>query len=106
LTGARSTKRADPFYGSTAWVKLRSRVRARWRRDGSPPCPLCKKAITGVPIVDHIIPRRKRPDLALEGSNMQVVCHPCNTQKGVWEDREDRGPEIGADGFPVGGGWS
>jgi 5-methylcytosine-specific restriction endonuclease McrA len=98
-------KQADPFYASPAWAKLRSKVRASWRRAGSPPCPDCGQKITGLPVVDHIIARRKRPDLALVESNLRVICHPCNSRKGHWEDREDRGPEIGADGFPKGGGW-
>lgn len=31
--------------------------------------------------VDHIKPKSKYPELALEFSNMQVLCDPCNMGK-------------------------
>lgn len=35
--------------------------------------------------VDHIQPRRKRPDLALDPYNLQVLCGDCNAGKGNWD---------------------
>jgi 5-methylcytosine-specific restriction endonuclease McrA len=32
--------------------------------------------------VDHIKPRRRYPELALEFSNLQILCNRCNKQKG------------------------
>ena len=98
-------KAVDPFYSSAAWRELRAKVRSKWRKAGQPPCPICRQPIKGVPVVDHVIARRKRPDLALAESNLRVVCHPCNSQKAAWEDNSDRA-KTGADGFPVGSGWS
>ena len=97
-------KQVEPFYSSAAWRELRSKVRAKWKAAGQPPCPICGQPITGVPIVDHIKDRKRHPGLALMESNLRVTCHPCNTRKGIWEDR-DRGPEIGIDGFPKGSNW-
>ena len=38
--------------------------------------------------VDHIKPRRYRPDLALDFENLQVLCNKCNYHKGNddWTD--------------------
>lgn len=97
-------KLVDPFYSSASWRDLREKVRTKWKTQGRPPCPICQQAITGVPVVDHIKDRKRHPGLALMESNLRVVCHPCNTRKGAWEDNTSK-PEIGADGFPKGGGW-
>lgn len=97
-------KLVDAFYSSAAWRELREKVRKRWKAQGQPPCPICGKAITGVPIVDHIKDRKRHPGLALMESNLRVVCHPCNTRKGVWEDNATK-PETGVDGFPKGSSW-
>lgn len=35
--------------------------------------------------VDHIKPRRARPDLALDPYNLQVLCADCNAGKGNWD---------------------
>ena len=35
--------------------------------------------------VDHIKPRRKFPELALELSNLQILCEVCNHGKGNWD---------------------
>ena len=97
-------KLVDSFYSSAAWRELRSKVRAKWKVAGQPPCPICGQPITGVPIVDHIKDRKRHPGLALMESNLRVVCHPCNTRKGIWEDNSTK-IEIGIDGFPKGSNW-
>jgi len=96
------------FIGSAAWKKLREQTRNRWKRDGRP-CAMCGRPLDfskGQTSVDHIEPRSKRPDLALEPSNLAVICtSPChNSTKQRMENGRDV-PTIGADGFPVGSEW-
>lgn len=89
-----------PFYSSIEWKKLRSKVRARWKALGLP-CAYCGEKLNyqAMPIVDHIIPRREAPERALDVTNLQVVCHACNTLKA-----HSKAPvtPTGADGFPPG----
>jgi 5-methylcytosine-specific restriction protein A len=33
--------------------------------------------------VDHIVPRRDRPDLAYDKSNLQSLCHSCHSRKTI-----------------------
>lgn len=40
--------------------------------------------------VDHIKPRKKYPHLALEISNLQILCHDCNHGKGNWDETDWR----------------
>lgn len=40
--------------------------------------------------VDHIKPRNTHPELALEPSNLQVLCEVCNMGKGAWDDTDFR----------------
>ena len=40
--------------------------------------------------VDHIKPRKLFPDLALELSNLQILCSPCNHGKGNWDQTDWR----------------
>ena len=35
--------------------------------------------------VDHIKPRKLFPNLALDSSNLQVLCEVCNHGKGNWD---------------------
>lgn len=41
--------------------------------------------------VDHIKPRKKFPALALEITNLQVLCAACNHGKGNWDSTDWRG---------------
>ena len=41
--------------------------------------------------VDHIKPRKHFPELALELSNLQILCHECNHGKGNWDATDWRG---------------
>ena len=90
----------DSFYKSKDWYKLRAKVLARDNYQ----CAFCQVSVRGKGrgIVDHIQPRRKRPDLALEISNLQTLCtfHHESTKK-ILENRADR-PEISISGFPPG----
>ena len=98
---------SDPFYQSSAWRAVRAKVLAKWKREGRP-CGYCGAGLTwkkGEQIVDHIENRRRRPDLALDMRNLQVVHHACNTRKAAYVENGDK-PEVGSDGFPVGSDWS
>ena len=43
--------------------------------------------------VDHIKPRRLFPVLALDESNLQILCEVCNHGKGNWDQTDWREPE-------------
>jgi 5-methylcytosine-specific restriction endonuclease McrA len=70
---------AQAFYSSPEWSKLRDNViTKRGTR-----CAQCGRQIrrkTDV-TVDHILPRSKHPELALEETNLQVLCRSCNSTK-------------------------
>ena len=57
------------------WKELRRRVFAKYGKK----CLACgsKEKIT----VDHIQPKSKYPELALEFDNLQPLCWPCNKKK-------------------------
>lgn len=61
-------------------------------RDSEGICSLCARGRQhGVILnVDHIKPRRTHPQLALEPSNLQVLCGECNHGKGNWDDTDWR----------------
>ena len=45
-------------------------------------CSDCNKEVFGSDItLDHILPLSKHPDLALEPSNIRVLCRRCNSTK-------------------------
>lgn len=73
------TRRAGDFYQSKAWATVRY---AALMKHGAR-CQCCgATAADGASMhVDHIKPRSKFPDLALELSNLQVLCGLCNTAK-------------------------
>ena len=73
------TRRAGDFYQSKAWATVRY---AALMKHGAR-CQCCgATAADGASMhVDHIKPRSKFPDLALELSNLQVLCSLCNTAK-------------------------
>lgn len=50
-------------------------------------CKCCgAKPSDGVTLcVDHIKPRRTHPQLALDKTNLQVLCNDCNMGKGSWD---------------------
>lgn len=73
------------FYGTPEWRKLRYRViKQRGRR-----CEACGSTTKTIH-VDHIKPRAKYPHLALEESNLQVLCVDCNMGKGSWDETDWR----------------
>lgn len=71
------------FYRSQAWRKLRFSVLSE--NDGR--CSICgTSSKDGITLhVDHIKPRSKYPELALDPTNLQVLCEACNIGKGTAE---------------------
>jgi 5-methylcytosine-specific restriction protein A len=79
------------FYNSTAWLKLRA-VQLR-------EFPLCVDClaidrVTAATNVDHVLPRKKRPDLELDQKNLQSLCHPHHSAK----TRRETGGGVDRDG--------
>ena len=67
-------RKKDPFYLSKEWMRLRAWALATW-----PTCLSCKRAQSVD--VDHILPRKRRPDLELSEANLQPLCHSCHSKK-------------------------
>lgn len=88
----RGRKAIDPnspeFLESYEWRSLRMEVLAKY----GPVCMCCGATREdGEKMhVDHIKPRRKRPDLALTFDNLQVLCGTCNQGKGNWDETDWR----------------
>lgn len=80
----------ESFYTSEQWRKLRYEViRTRGRV-----CQCCGASNTEIH-VDHIKPRSKYPELALDAGNLQVLCRDCNmgksnTDETDWRSRHER----------------
>ncbi len=68
------------FYASPEWRLLREQVIAEQGRR----CRRCGRSIVNDfdLTVDHIRPRSKFPELALDRSNLEVLCRQCNSSKG------------------------
>ena len=71
----------EQFYSSPEWNLLRNQV---IREEGSV-CHICGKRIQNKNdiTVDHIRPRSKYPNLALDRQNLHVLCRRCNASKGA-----------------------
>lgn len=94
----KKTKRAakkpdDLFYRSEEWRAVRFVALKR----GNGCCDLCgrSKREHGVILhVDHIKPRSRFPALALDASNLQVLCEDCNLGKGNRDTTDWRGSNV------------
>src|SRR5690606_21842035 len=78
----------DDFFDSREWRELRYQVLKHYGRK----CMLCG-CTSGEMHVDHIKPRSKYPELALEFTNLQVLCRPCNLGKSNWDETDWRPPQ-------------
>ena len=63
------------FYSSPAWRKVRSLILMR-----DPRCTCEAQCGQRSDTVDHIIPRRDRPDLALDPSNLRGMYSRCHNR--------------------------
>ena len=88
-----STKPDDTFYKSEDWRTVR--FIALKRSKGC--CVLCGRSnrAHGVILhVDHIKPRSRFPALALDASNLQVLCEDCNLGKSNRDTTDWRGDNV------------
>ena len=75
---------ADVFYRSHRWRRLRTdALEGNRERYGALTCECCLTTRTGQWHVDHVQPRARYPELALEPTNLQVLCEDCNLGKGT-----------------------
>lgn len=85
----------DEFLKIYAWRRLRMEVlKERGRR-----CECCGATPADgktVVHVDHIKSRRNHPELALDKSNLQVLCEVCNHGKGNWDETDWRAESVAA----------
>jgi 5-methylcytosine-specific restriction endonuclease McrA len=72
---------ANMFYMSPEWRLVRDRV----VREQGRICQECGREIKDDfdLTVDHTKPRSKFPELALDASNLRVLCRRCNSAKGA-----------------------
>ena len=80
----------DAFLQSYEWRRLRMLV-IKERGARCECCGASPKDGKTVINVDHIKPRRFFPQLALDKSNLQVLCGACNHGKGNWDQTDWRG---------------
>jgi 5-methylcytosine-specific restriction endonuclease McrA len=76
------------FLSSYKWRKLRM---VALKKHG-PRCQCCGATpeIGAVMNVDHIKPRKKYPELALDIENLQILCGACNHGKSNWDETDWR----------------
>ena len=76
------------FLSSYAWRKLRMEALKKYGTR----CQCCGNSPkNGIVLnVDHIKPRRKYPELALDINNLQILCEECNHGKGNWDQTDWR----------------
>jgi 5-methylcytosine-specific restriction endonuclease McrA len=74
---------SDAFLQTYEWRRVRMEALKKY----GPVCQCCGASPkTGAVMnVDHIKPRKLFPQLALDVSNLQVLCHECNHGKGNWD---------------------
>ena len=78
-------KSKDPFFKSREWLELRYLALKHYGRW----CMCCGAGPRQEPLhVDHIKPRIRFPHLALELTNLQILCRKCNLGKS-WTDQTD-----------------
>jgi len=79
---------SDLFLATYEWRRLRMEVLvergARCECCGSTPKDGAQMN------VDHVKPRKLFPELRLDKSNLQVLCHVCNHGKGNWDQTDWR----------------
>ncbi len=82
--------KSDAFLDTFEWRKVRMEAILKYGKRcqccGAVPLPSNDVKIN----VDHVIPRKVDPSLALELSNLQVLCNACNHGKGNWDTTDWR----------------
>ena len=79
---------SDAFLSTYEWRKVRMQTLKKY----GPRCQCCGATPSdgAVMNVDHIKPRKLRPDLALDVNNTQILCNECNHGKGNWDQTDWR----------------
>lgn len=90
---------SDAFLTTYEW----RRVRMMALKQYGARCQCCgaTPATGAVMNVDHIKPRKLFPYLALDISNLQVLCHECNHGKGNWDMTDWRDAEDDPDSIRI-----
>jgi len=83
---------SDEFLRSFKWHEARFRILKKFKAE----CMLCRDRTSRLH-VDHILPRRTHPELALDLNNLQVLCESCNHGKG-FKFTEDFRPPVDLQG--------
>ncbi len=79
----------ESFYSTPQWLKVRYEVLAEHFKKHGHTCLCCKHRF--VPLhVDHVKPRSMYPALALDKSNLQVLCDKCNRGKSNRDETDFR----------------
>ena len=88
----------DPFYKSRSWRRLRALVLSE-----EPFCRYCMEVgdTTLSTVVDHIIRRRERPDLALDRDNLAGCCEYCHNKHKQEVEHRGYWATMGHDGWPT-----
>jgi 5-methylcytosine-specific restriction endonuclease McrA len=83
--------KSKDFLYSKAWLRLRLSA----LKEHGNKCQSCGQSPDdGIKLnVDHIKPRRLFPELALDITNLQVLCSQCNEGKGNWDMTDFRKEE-------------
>lgn len=65
------------FLQTREWLEIKTRALKKYGKT----CMRCssKKSIN----VDHVLSRKNNPELALTIENLQILCAPCNKDKGL-----------------------
>lgn len=80
ISSKKETTKIDQkyFYSSSAWRTIRYKAFEKYGAR----CKICGVNSTSATLhVDHIKPRSKFPELALELTNLQILCFDCNLGK-------------------------
>ncbi|MBX8687665.1 HNH endonuclease [Mycobacterium sp. 20091114027_K0903767] len=72
---------------TAAWKKIRAGILARDNYYCQIQDP--RRCLGRATTVDKIIPASRRPDLALDATNLRAACRPCNEHKGRTTDRQN-----------------
>lgn len=71
------TRKRDKFLDTQAWRDLRAAF-----VEAHPYCQHCyPEQLVAAEDVDHILPRRTHPELALDWNNLQSLCKTCHLDK-------------------------
>lgn len=85
LFGKLTGRKPDQFFQSRRWQRVRYEAIKKYGRK----CLACGVKAKEIH-VDHVKPRSKYPELALELSNLQTLCRDCNFGKGNWDTTDWR----------------